>query len=128
MLCLLFPCHAACANAVLCCAVLASSCSATGFTFQLRPASSTLTPATPLGTPGSSNTPGTSRRAAAAAAGDSEGGSGWDSSDEGDEEEEVTFVPISLGTAEASMPEYLKVWGCCGALVGNMVVCLQQGT
>jgi len=92
----------------VCCAVLAS-CSATGFTFQLRPASSTLTPATPLGTPGSGNTPGTSRRAAAAAAGDSEGGSGWDSSDEGDDEEEVTFVPISLGTAEASMPEYLKV-------------------
>jgi hypothetical protein len=34
--------------------------------------------------------------------------SGLDSSDEGDEQE-VTFVPISLGTAEASMPDYLKV-------------------
>jgi hypothetical protein len=34
-----------------------------------------------------------------------------DSSDFEEEEEEVTFVPISLGTAEASMPEYLKVCG-----------------
>jgi hypothetical protein len=34
--------------------------------------------------------------------------SGLDSSDEW-EEEEVTFVPISLGTAEASMPDFLKV-------------------
>lgn len=39
--------------------------------------------------------------------------SGLDSSDEA-EEEEVTFVPISLGTADlqASLPDYLKV--CAG--------------
>jgi hypothetical protein len=88
--------------------------SATGFVFQLHPADSRLTPATPLGTPGGSVTPRSTRRssaAAAAAGGSSPGVSGLDSSDEFDEEEEeeVTFVPISLGTAEASMPDYLKV-------------------
>lgn len=66
-----------------------------------------MTPATSLATPGSAAT--TSCRTLAAA--DSDGASGWDSSDDGEEEEEVTFIPISLGTAEASMPEYLKVGG-----------------
>ena len=57
-------------------------------------------------------TPRSTRRAAAAA-GASPSVSGLDSSDEA-EEEEVTFVPISLGTADlqASLPDYLKV--CAG--------------
>jgi hypothetical protein len=104
-------------HAVLRCVML---CSATGFVFQLHPADSRLTPATPLSTPGGSVTPRSTRRstaaAAAAAGGASPSMSGFDS-DEGDEEE-VTFVPISLGTAEASMPDYLKVRGGCTCTAG----------
>lgn len=106
--------HLVCVRLPCCLLVV---CSATGFVFQLHPADSRLTPATPLGTPGGSVTPRSTRRssaaaAAAAAAGGGGGASptvsGFDSSDEF-EEEEVTFVPIDLGTAEASMPDYLKV-------------------
>jgi hypothetical protein len=52
---------------------------------------------------------------AEAAAGD------YDSSDEGGEgaDDEVSFVPLSMGCAEAALPEFLKV-RCCSRLLTAM--------
>lgn len=112
------PVHAVPALLHLYCRVCTASrdvlCSATGFVFQLHPADSRITPATPLGTPGGSAatvTPRSTRRSSAAAAAAGDSMPGMEDSSDYEEEEEVTFVPISLGTAEASMPEYLKVGG-----------------
>lgn len=102
--------------------------SATGFVFQLHPADSRLTPATPLGTPASANTPRSTRRrrgrTSTAAAGGSAESSEETDEDEEEEEEELTFVPISLGSAEGSMPDFLKVrgWLCVFVWVGAEVV------
>eukprot|EP00775_Hariotina_reticulata_P007462 gene7462-7672_t len=80
---------------------------ATGFTFLMGPATSALTAATPL----------------SAAKSTAAGGPGSspllldeqleeDSSDEGveaeDEDEEVSFVPLEMGSAEAVLPDFLK--------------------
>lgn len=72
------------------------ACSATGFTFQLGPAQSAMTAPTPA-------------RSSYTTAAGSEYDEGMESSDDG-EEEEVAFLPLEMGCAEATLPGFLKVW------------------